>query len=153
MVSRKGVVMEHADLIRQLAEETMYTEYELRKLFQIFARLVREALVTGQDVHINGIGKLINKLCKPKKGRHPQTGVPITIPAKRRIRFKTCTALENMMRAVGNPLEEDPLKRFLKGASHGQVRSSARPGEGEDRSRGKDVPKVRTTDHRRSPKV
>lgn len=104
--------MEHADILRRLSERTNYTERELRQLFSVFATIVREALVSGQDVHINGIGKLINKLCKPKKGRNPKTGEVITIPAKRRIRFKTCTALEMAMRAAGNPLKEDLLERF-----------------------------------------
>ena len=116
--------MEHADTIRKLSYQVGYTERELRHIFVEFAALVREALVSGQDVHINGIGKLLNKLCKPKKGRHPKTGETIVIPAKRRIRFQTCTALEMAMRSAGNPLKDDPLKRFgLKEKVDGKVRS------------------------------
>ena len=117
------MIMEHSDAIKKLASQTRYTEYELRQLFRVYATMVREALVSGQDVHINGIGKLINKLCKPKKGRNPKTGEAITIPAKRRIRFKACTSLEMAMRAAGNPLKEDPLARFgLKEKDDGKVR-------------------------------
>lgn len=117
----KGVeAMEHSDTMRRLAAETNYTERELRQLFSIFARIVREALVSGQDVHINGIGKLVNKLRAPRKGRNAKTGLPVNIPAKRRISFRTCVMLEIMMREAGNPLEENPAKRFLgKGPKHG----------------------------------
>lgn len=129
--------MLHPDLMKQLALKVGYTERELKQIFVAYATLVREALVAGHDVNINGIGKLINKLCKAKKGRHPKTGEALIIPPKRRIRFKTCTALEMAMRAAGNPVKEDPLARFgLKENSDGEVRSSARSRERENRRQG-----------------
>jgi DNA-binding protein HU-beta len=105
--------MDHVDMIRKLAASTAHTERELRELFIVFAEVVRGAFLEGQDVHLNGIGKLENKLCKPRKGRNPITGKPVDIPSRRRIRFHPCRQLEKRLRKIGNPLQEDSGK-FLK---------------------------------------
>ena len=128
--------MEHMDALRKLAADTKYTEYELRKLFQRYAFFVREALVSGQDVHINGIGKLRNLLCKPRLGRNPRTGERVHIPERRRVKFKTCLQLEIAMRAAANPLKTDPLEQFgvpkIKEKTNGKVRRGTRSTKRED---------------------
>ena len=128
--------MEHADALRKLAADTKYTEYELRKLFQRYAFYVREALVSGQDVHINGVGKLRNLLCKPRLGRNPRTGERVHIPERRRVKFKTCLQLEIAMRAAANPLKTDPIEQFgitkIKETPDGKVRRRTRSPKGKD---------------------
>jgi len=144
---RKGLAMEHADLIKHLSSETVYTEYELRAFFRVFSKIVRESLASGQDVQINGIGKIQNKLGKARKGRNPKTGESVDIPPKRRLKFKTCTELEMMMRAAGNKIHEDP-DRFLKGKDNGEIRSSNRPRERKNGSARKTLPKVWLSSYR-----
>jgi nucleoid DNA-binding protein len=130
---RKGVNMEHADCLRKLASETSYTERELRQLFQHWARIVREALYSGQDVNINGIGKLINRLGKARMGRDPRTLEPLYIPARRRILFRKCVDLAKSLRLLGdNPLAEEPSRFFGKESDSGKVRSRSRSRQGKD---------------------
>ena len=79
--------MLYQDLIGTIADETSYTRREIRKILRVMARITRSELCSGRDVQIYGVGKFHNKPAKARMARHPITGAPLPIPARRRVKF------------------------------------------------------------------
>ncbi|GEM_PF-1263758 len=57
--------------------------------------VIRERLLTGDDIDIFGFGKLENKTRAARKGRNPQTGVEIDIDEKRTVGLKLKPRFKN----------------------------------------------------------
>lgn len=69
---------------KKMAEEILNAVFEK----------IRTALAAGEPVDINGFGKfeVIGK--KERPGRNPVTGEPLTIPAKKAVKFKPAKNLK-----------------------------------------------------------
>lgn len=54
-------------------------------------------LEVGGDVSLTGFGVFSVKETLPRTGRNPQTGEPITIPAKTTVKFKVSKSLKSTL--------------------------------------------------------
>lgn len=54
-------------------------------------------LADGKTVNLTDVGKLEVILSKSRTGRHPQTGDPITIPAKKRVKFRQSSVIGRIL--------------------------------------------------------
>lgn len=61
---------------------------EAERKLAAFMETVEEVLLTGDDVNFIGWGKFEVKESAERKGRNPKTGEEITIPAKKSVKFK-----------------------------------------------------------------
>jgi nucleoid DNA-binding protein len=59
--------------------------------------VIREALAHGQKISLPGLGSFSVMLHAARMGRNPRTGETIAIPARRRIHFKTCKGLRELL--------------------------------------------------------
>jgi DNA-binding protein HU-beta len=66
---------------------------EVEKLLNDLARIVAAELVASGEITLPGIGKLHVDEVAARKGRNPQTGEAIDIPAKKRVKFKATKEL------------------------------------------------------------
>lgn len=89
--------MSKADLIRNVASETGITLASATKAVEVFTSSIVEALKAGESVNLQGFGtfKAVNK--EERVGRNPQTGDPLTIPAKTVAKFKASPALNDTL--------------------------------------------------------
>ncbi|ACU90772.1 HU family DNA-binding protein [Desulfomicrobium baculatum] len=62
-----------------------------------FYAVIREALAKGQGISLPGLGSFSVMLHAARMGRNPRTGETIAIPARRRIHFKTCKGLRELL--------------------------------------------------------
>ena len=58
---------------------------------------MEQAFAQGEDVSIKNFGRFDVKITKEHEGRNPQTGEPIIIPEKKRIRFTTGEPLRRVI--------------------------------------------------------
>jgi DNA-binding protein HU-beta len=90
-----GKVMTKAQFVTKIAEK-----FELKKaaagdiLNYIAETAVVETKKNGQFV-VPGIGKLVKSQRKARKGRNPQTGAEIKIPAKTVVKFRVAKACKD----------------------------------------------------------
>lgn len=56
--------------------------------------VIRDQLVAGESVRINGFGTFSTRVNKPREGRNPQTGEAIHIPETRVAKFAPGAALK-----------------------------------------------------------
>jgi DNA-binding protein HU-beta len=65
-----------------------------------FLNLIEENLVEGNKVRLDKLGILATKVSSERKGRNPQTGAEMVIPASRKISFRASKTLKDQVIAT-----------------------------------------------------
>ena len=86
--------MNKADLISVIAEKSGLTKKDSEKALNAFVDAVQQALVEGDRVQLVGFGTFEVRERSARKGRNPQTGEEIDIPAASVPAFKAGKALK-----------------------------------------------------------
>jgi len=84
-----------AELISVMAEKSGLTKKDSEKALNSFIEAVEEALVKGEKVQLVGFGTFEVRERSARKGRNPQTGEEIDIPAASVPAFKAGKALRD----------------------------------------------------------
>lgn len=87
--------MNKTELIGQVAAQTGMTKKDAEKVVNAFFTTVEEALKAGDKVQLVGFGTFEVRSRQARKGRNPQTGEEISIPATRIPAFKVGKALKD----------------------------------------------------------
>lgn len=80
--------MNKGDLVSAMAEVTGMTKKDTAAAVDAFIEVVSETLEKGEDVALVGFGTFKVKERAARKGRNPQTGEEIDIPASNVVSFK-----------------------------------------------------------------
>jgi DNA-binding protein HU-beta len=83
-----GAVMNKTELINKVAEATEMTKKDAAKSVEAVFEAITEALRTGDKVQLIGFGNFEVRERAARKGRNPQTGEEIDIPATKAPVFK-----------------------------------------------------------------
>jgi len=90
-----GKVMTKAQLVALIADKADLTKAAAGGILDLLAATaVSETKKKGQFV-IPGIGKTVKSNRKARKGRNPQTGETIRIPAKKVVKFRVAKAFKD----------------------------------------------------------
>lgn len=87
--------MNKSDLIARVAESTDLTKKDVTKAVDAVFEAISEALHNGDKVQLVGFGNFEVRERAARKGRNPQTGEEIEIPASRVPAFKPGKALKD----------------------------------------------------------
>jgi DNA-binding protein HU-beta len=80
--------MNKAELIDAIASGSGLTKADAKKALDAFIGSTTDALKAGDRVALVGFGSFSVSEREARKGRNPQTGKEITIPAKKVVKFK-----------------------------------------------------------------
>jgi integration host factor subunit alpha len=87
--------MTKADLIERVYDELKkVSKTEAADLVNTVFDSLKQSLASGENVKISGFGNFVVKEKKPRTGRNPQTGNPITISGRKVINFKVSQILK-----------------------------------------------------------
>lgn len=86
--------MNKTELIASIAKKAELTNAKAGQALEAFMSSVTESLTSGDGVTIPGFGSFTAVQREARKGRNPQTGAPITIPAKKVVKFKPGKGLD-----------------------------------------------------------
>lgn len=89
--------MNKADLIAAIAAKTGETKKAAEETVNAFVEVVSNALVEGDKVQLVGFGSFEVRKRAARKGRNPQTGSEIKIPASKAPVFKAGKALKEVV--------------------------------------------------------
>jgi integration host factor subunit beta len=64
---------------------------------------IAASLASGSRVEIRGFGSFFVNLRPPRVARNPKTGVAVSVPAKKGVRFKAGNELRQRVDALGSP--------------------------------------------------
>jgi len=92
--------MNKKEMINRIAMDTGLPKRAVGDVTDSFTQAVKDTLTdTEEEVTIAGFGTFTAKFRAPRKGRNPQTGEAIDIPAKYRPAFKPAKAFIDQMNA------------------------------------------------------
>lgn len=87
--------MNKTDLIDHIAGNTGITKVDVKKALDAQAAAVHEAVNRGDEVVLDGIGKIKVSQRKARTGRNPRTGEAISIAARNTPTFVAAKALKD----------------------------------------------------------
>jgi DNA-binding protein HU-beta len=90
--------MNKAELIDAMASHSGLTKADAKKALDAFIGATTGALKKGGRVALVGFGSFSVSKRESRKGRNPQTGKEITIPAKKVVKFKAGAELANVVK-------------------------------------------------------
>ena len=73
--------MNKAQLIEKIAKETQMSKAQCEHILDCTVDTIKKTVKKGDDVKLVGFGTFAKAKRKARKGRNPQTGKTITIPA------------------------------------------------------------------------
>ncbi|MFU8857208.1 MAG: HU family DNA-binding protein [Deferrisomatales bacterium] len=90
--------MNRAELIQEIATKAGVKVKEAEGLLEAMIAATETALAKGDKVAITGFGTFAVSHRKARKGRNPQTGKEIKIPASKTPRFTAGKALKDALK-------------------------------------------------------
>ena len=90
--------MNKAELIDAIASESGLTKADSKKALDAFITSTTNALKGGDRVALVGFGSFSVSQREERKGRNPQTGKEIVIPAKKVVKFKAGAELSDVVK-------------------------------------------------------
>ena len=90
--------MNKAELIDAMASHSGLTKADAKKALDAFIGSTTGALKKGDRVALVGFGSFSVSKRESRKGRNPQTGKEITIPAKKVVKFKAGAELADVVK-------------------------------------------------------
>ena len=90
--------MNKAELIEAVAKTTKLTKAQCERTLDTTLDCIKKSVKKGDDVKLVGFGTFAKAKRKTRKGRNPQTGKSITIPACNYPKFKAGREFKNLVR-------------------------------------------------------
>lgn len=87
--------MNKKELIRAIAAKTGQSLKEVKKTLEAFTDTVGNTLAKGDRVRLIGFGTFSLQVVPPRTLRNPQTGQPIKVGKKKKVRFKAGAELSS----------------------------------------------------------
>ena len=87
--------MNKPELVAKVSEKAGLTKKEAEMAVNALFRTIEEALAADDKVQIIGFGTFETKAREERKGRNPQSGAEITIPANKAPVFKAGKSLKD----------------------------------------------------------
>jgi len=87
--------MNHQQQIDLIATTTGVAKAHVDKVLKAQADIIAAELVSQGSIHLHGIGSISILDTAARKGRNPQTGEEIDIPAGKRIKLKAAKVLKD----------------------------------------------------------
>jgi integration host factor subunit alpha len=86
--------MTKADIAEKIQDGTGLTKKDSAEIMESVFSIMKETLVSGEDLKISGFGKFVVKKKADRRGRNPVTGEEMTIVARRILTFKPSPLLK-----------------------------------------------------------
>lgn len=90
--------MNKTELVNAVAEKTELSKKDAGQAVDAVFETITETLQTGEKVQLIGFGNFEVRERSARKGRNPQTGEPIDIPASNVPAFKAGKALRDAVK-------------------------------------------------------
>lgn len=89
--------MNNSELIDAVASSTGSTKTDAKKNVDAVIAAISNALVSGNEVSLNGFGKFKIKDSPAREGRNPATGETIQIAASKNVKFAASKTLKDLL--------------------------------------------------------
>ena len=87
-----------AELAKEVSEKTDLTQKQANEALNVILDTIKSNLASGENVQLIGFGSFVVRNRSARKGRNPQTGEEIEIPATKAPAFKAGKALKDAVK-------------------------------------------------------
>lgn len=91
--------MNKTEFVGEVAEKLGVTKKEATPNVEGVFKVLAGTLVKGESIRIPGVGTFEVRERAARKGRNPQSGEEIEIPASKAVKFKPAKALKDAVKA------------------------------------------------------
>lgn len=91
--------MNQSELILKTAQISGIAKKDVESVLKTAGDVIGAALVEEGEAVLPGIGKLAAVAKAAREARNPKTGEPVTIPARKAVKFKAAKALKDAVAA------------------------------------------------------
>ena len=92
--------MKKSDLVDALAAKASYlNKAQAQNLVEDLFDLISASLARGEDIDLRGFGRFTVRSSEARTGRNPQTGEPLSIPARKTPAFRPGKELKDRVNA------------------------------------------------------
>ena len=81
--------MTQMEVVAKIAEKVGITKVQAKAAVETFESALLESISEGGSYRFSGLGTMSKTIRAARKGRNPQTGEEIDIPATAKVKFKT----------------------------------------------------------------
>jgi DNA-binding protein HU-beta len=107
---RREATVNKADLMMRIAKDAEITKRQAAKALDALVEGVQEALSKGDNITLMGFGTFSVMSRSDRKGRNPQSGREIFIPASKTAKFRAGKGLREAIRyGRSRPLSMSPV--------------------------------------------
>ena len=85
--------MTKSEFVAKLADSAKITKKQAGVVFSTFIDTIAASLKGGDRIALPGLGSFSSVQRQARKGRNPQTGAEIKIPARKAVKFSTSSVL------------------------------------------------------------
>ncbi len=93
----KKKMITKADVVEKISKEYNLSKAESKRIIDTTQEMLTDALVEGDKVFLSGFGTFDIRQRQERKGRNPQTGEELTIPAQKAVGFKAAKNLKEQI--------------------------------------------------------
>lgn len=95
--------MKKGELVTKVHEQLKGLDYNIPKrdtalILDTVFNTVFDLVVAGEEVHLGQLGKLTTIKKKERKGRNPQTGEEMVIPAHKAVKYKPSKMIKDAVK-------------------------------------------------------
>jgi DNA-binding protein HU-beta len=91
-------MLKKSEIIDAIAKDAAVPKTVTEKVFNSAFNVISKELAKGEKVIVHGFGSFTVKTRAARKGRNPQTGKEIQIPAKKTVGFKASTLVRDQLK-------------------------------------------------------
>ncbi len=98
-----GKTITKADIIESVYEKVGFSKKESSEIVEIVFETIKTTLEKGEKIKVSGFGKFEVRQKNTRRGRNPQTGSELQIPARRVLSFKPSQVLKSALAGEAIP--------------------------------------------------
>lgn len=83
--------------VKEISDQAKLAKKEASQALDAIVQVIEESLSQGEDISLVGFGSFKVSKREERNGRHPRTGDPITIPARKVVKFSPGKALKEAL--------------------------------------------------------
>jgi integration host factor subunit alpha len=91
------------DLAKKIADDCGFMKGEASEIVEKVLDLIKESLISGEDVMISGFGRWKVNSKHPRKGRNPQTGEEMMLDSRTVVTWKYSPVLKKAVNGKQPP--------------------------------------------------
>jgi integration host factor subunit alpha len=102
IAKEQSMTLTKAQIVEALFAKNVFTKSQSAQIIDTLFELIKQSLQNGEDVLMNGFGKLSVKEKHQRNGRNPQTGEAMTLQPRKVVTFKCSSVLRAAINGDGD---------------------------------------------------